>query len=105
MNQYTTRRPISQPAILPAAVSPGADKLSPAISPAGLAAGRVVWYNQSKNLESVEVMVEMKRKTLGFALLLFGNLFAVPDALFFYTGLLIGVIGLCLVISGMKSDA
>ena len=43
----------------------------------------------------------MKRKTLGFALLLFANLFAVPDAFFF--GLLIGLVGLCLVISGMMS--
>lgn len=47
----------------------------------------------------------MKRKTLGFALLLFGNLFSVPDAAFFYTGLLIGIAGLCLVVSGLRSDA
>ena len=46
----------------------------------------------------------MKRKTLGLALLLFGNILAVPDAFFFYVGLLIGLIGLCLVISGVKSD-
>lgn len=46
----------------------------------------------------------MKRKTLGFALLLLGNIFSVPDTLFFYIGLLLGIIGLCLVISGMKSD-
>ena len=45
----------------------------------------------------------MKRKTLGFALLLFGNLFSVPDAFFFYTGLAIGAVGLCLVISGISS--
>ncbi len=45
----------------------------------------------------------MKRKTLGFALLLFANLFAVSDAFFFYIGLLIGLVGLCLVISGMMS--
>ena len=47
----------------------------------------------------------MKRRTLGFALLLFGNLFAVPDTFFFYCGLLIGAIGLCLVISGLNADA
>ena len=46
----------------------------------------------------------MKRKTLGFALLLFANIFAVPDTLFFYIGLAIGIIGLCLVISGLKTD-
>ena len=45
----------------------------------------------------------MKRKTLGFALLLFANLFAVPDAVFFYIGLLMGLVGLCLVSSGMMS--
>ena len=46
----------------------------------------------------------MKRKTLGCALLLFGNLFSVPDTFFFYTGLAIGAVGLCLVISGMNAD-
>lgn len=46
----------------------------------------------------------MKRKTLGFAFLLLGNILAVPDTVFFYTGLFIGIIGLCLVISGLKSD-
>lgn len=46
----------------------------------------------------------MKRKTLGFALLLFGNILAVPDAFFFYLALLIGIVGLCFVISGMKAD-
>lgn len=51
-----------------------------------------------------EDIAEMKRRTLGFALLLFGNIFAVPEALFFYIGLLMGIIGLCLVISGIKSD-
>lgn len=46
----------------------------------------------------------MKRKTLGFALLLFGNILAMPDAFFFYPALLLGIIGLCLIISGMKSE-
>lgn len=46
----------------------------------------------------------MKRKTLGFALLLFGNIISVPDPFFFYTGLLTGIVGLCLVISGINSD-
>ncbi|MFR3788121.1 hypothetical protein [Agathobaculum desmolans] len=46
----------------------------------------------------------MKRKTLGFALLLFGNIVAVPDVFFFYIGLLFGVVGLCLVVSGMRAD-
>ncbi|MCI9513212.1 MAG: hypothetical protein HFF60_01620 [Oscillospiraceae bacterium] len=46
----------------------------------------------------------MKRKTLGIALLLFGNILAVPDLFFFYAGLLVGLIGLCLVISGLGSD-
>ena len=46
----------------------------------------------------------MKRKTLGFALLLFGNIFAVSDVFFFYFGVLVGIIGLCLVISGMNAD-
>lgn len=46
----------------------------------------------------------MKRKTLGFALLLFANILAVPDVLFFYIGLAVGIIGLCLVISGLKAD-
>lgn len=46
----------------------------------------------------------MKRKTLGFAFLLLGNILAIPEALFFYIGLFIGIIGLCLVISGLKSD-
>lgn len=51
-----------------------------------------------------EDRAEMKRRTLGFALLLFGNIFAGPEAFFFYIGLLMGIIGLCLVISGIKSD-
>lgn len=46
----------------------------------------------------------MKRKTLGFALLLLGNILAVPDAFFFYTGLAIGLVGLCLVISGLTAE-
>ena len=46
----------------------------------------------------------MQRKTLGFAFLLFGNILAVPDAFFFYPALLIGIVGLCLVLSGMKAD-
>ena len=46
----------------------------------------------------------MKRRTLGFALLLFGNLLAQPDAFFFYSGLLVGAVGLCLVISGLNAD-
>ncbi len=46
----------------------------------------------------------MKRKTLGFALLLFANVLAIPDVFFFYVGLAIGIIGLCLVISGLKAD-
>lgn len=46
----------------------------------------------------------MKRKTLGFALLLFGNILTVPEALFFYPALLIGIIGLCLVISGVNAE-
>ena len=45
----------------------------------------------------------MKRKTLGFALLLFGNILSVPDTFFFCFGVLIGVIGLCLVISGLNA--
>ena len=46
----------------------------------------------------------MKRKTLGFALLLFANLFAVPDTVFIYIGMIIGAIGLCLVVSGLIAD-
>jgi len=46
--------------------------------------------------------IKMKRKTLGFALLLFANIFAVPDAFFFYIGLAVGIIGLCLVVSGLR---
>ncbi len=46
----------------------------------------------------------MNRKTLGFAPMLFGNILAVPDAFFFYLALLIGIVGLCFVISGMKAD-
>ena len=51
----------------------------------------------------MEDVAEMKRKTLGFALLLFGNILAVPDAFFFYIGLLTGAAGLGLVISGISS--
>lgn len=47
----------------------------------------------------------MKRRTLGFALLLFGNLLAVPELFFFYGGLLTGAVGLCLVISSLNADA
>ncbi len=47
---------------------------------------------------------KVKRKTLGFALLLFSNILAIPDVLFFYIGLAIGIIGLCLVISGLNAD-
>jgi len=47
--------------------------------------------------------MKVKRKTLGFALLLFANILAVPDAFFFYVGLTIGIIGLCLVISGLNA--
>ena len=46
----------------------------------------------------------MKRKTLGFALLLFGNILAMPEVIFIYPALLIGIIGFCLVICGIKSD-
>lgn len=43
----------------------------------------------------------MKRKTLGFALLLFANLFSHP--IYSYAGWIFGVVGLCLVISGLKA--
>ncbi len=46
----------------------------------------------------------MKKRNLGFALLLFANIFSVPDTFAIYAGLFIGLIGLCLVISGLKSD-
>jgi len=46
----------------------------------------------------------MKRKPLGFALLLFGNILAVPDAFFFYPALLTGIVGLCLVVSGLNAE-
>ena len=44
----------------------------------------------------------MKRKTLGFALLLFANIFIDP-ALYYYVGIPLGMVGLCLVISGLNA--
>lgn len=41
----------------------------------------------------------MKIQRVGFALLLFGNILAVADTFFFYAGLAVGFVGLCLVIS------
>lgn len=47
----------------------------------------------------------MKNRAIlvGFALLLLGNIFSVPDNFFFYIGLGLGIIGLIVVILGSKS--
>lgn len=48
----------------------------------------------------------MKNRTMmiGLALLLLGNIFAIPDAVFFYIGLVFGIVGLILVVLGSKSN-
>lgn len=46
----------------------------------------------------------MKKITLGFACLLLGNILSVPETFLFYLGLLLGIFGFCLVVSGLYSD-
>ncbi len=48
--------------------------------------------------------IKVKRILLGFALLLFANLFVVPEAILFYVGLGIGIIGLYLVVSSFEAE-
>jgi len=43
-----------------------------------------------------------RKEKIGFALLLFGSLFAVPDPIFWWAGVALGLAGLILVILGDK---
>jgi len=44
----------------------------------------------------------MRREKIGFALLLFGSIFAVPDPFLWWIGVALGLVGLVLVVLGDK---
>ncbi len=46
----------------------------------------------------------MKKEKLGFALLLFGSILAVPDPVLWWSGLVLGLTGLFLVILAILGD-
>lgn len=47
----------------------------------------------------------MKKQNVGFALLLMGIIFAAPgDALFWWIGLLLGIVGFIIVLRNSKED-